>query len=61
MDDQMNDEELSSEDIIKLELNQALSQEEDEEPVAPSEESDELGSEDGLGHVPAKEFLESDK
>ena len=56
-----NDEQLSPEDLIKLELNQALFQEEDEEPSVPSEEVEELISEDGLGHVPAKESLEGDK
>lgn len=57
----MNEDELSPEDLIKMELNNALSQEEDDTPVVSKEEMEELSSEDGLGNTPAKEALESDK
>lgn len=56
-----NEDDISSADRIRLELTEALSQLDTDNPAEPSESALELNAEDGLGHTPAKEALESDK
>ena len=57
----MNDDELTPEELVKKELQEALAQLDPEENIYPNEEAKILSEEDGLGHKPAEQSEESYK